>query len=199
MAVPRVAVQQGPAARAGREVTRPVSLLIVSTGLGAAPKSLVLAREAARVLAADGIPADLLDLRELEFPFGGTAGSSADPNVGRGLDHVSAANGIILSTPVYNYDANAVAKNFIELTGQGWENKVVGFLCCAGGDKSFMSIMPLANSLMLDFRCVIVPRFVYATGAAFSGDKIVDADIAARIAQCAHATAQLAAAVKGLR
>ncbi|MBI5771439.1 MAG: NAD(P)H-dependent oxidoreductase [Verrucomicrobia bacterium] len=173
-------------------------LLIVSTGLGHNPKSLLLAREAARVLAADGTPADLLDLRELEFPLCGSPASFADPNVARGLDHVTAADGIILATPIYNYDANAVAKNFIELTGKGWENKVVGFLCAAGGDKSFMSLMPLANSLMLDFRCVIVPRFVYATGKAFSGDRVVDPDIAARIAQCARTTAKLAAAVKQL-
>ncbi|MEY2881082.1 MAG: hypothetical protein RLZZ15_3462 [Verrucomicrobiota bacterium] len=175
-----------------------MSLLIVSTGLGAAPKSLVLAREAARVLAADGAPADLLDLRELEFPLCGSPESFGDPAVARGLEHVAAADGILLATPIYNYDANAVAKNFIELTGKGWENKVVGFLCAAGGDKSFMAILPLANSLMLDFRCVIVPRFVYATGKAFAGDKITDPEIAARVADCARATAKLAAAVKQL-
>jgi FMN reductase len=176
-----------------------MSVLIVSTGLGTNPKSLLLAQEAARVLATDGAPADLLDLRELEFPLCGSPESFSDPNVARGLDHVTAADGILLATPVYNYDANAVAKNFIELTGKGWENKVVGFLVCAAGANSYMSIMSLANSLMLDFRCVIVARFVYATGAAFSGGKIVDADIAARLADCARTTAKLSAAVKGLR
>jgi FMN reductase len=62
--------------------------------------------------------------------------------------------------------------------------------------SSYMSIMMLANSLMLDFRSVIVPRFVYATGAAFSGEKIVDQKVLERVAQCARATAHLAAAVK---
>ena len=89
-----------------------------------------------------------------------------------------------------------MAKNFVELTGKGWENKVVGFMCAAGGHASRMSIMALASSLMLDFRCVIVPRFVYATGPAFAADgSIADPEIAARIAQCARATAKLAAAV----
>jgi FMN reductase len=114
----------------------------------------------------------------------------------RALTAVTAADAIILATPIYNYDANAVAKNFVELTGKGWENKVVAFLCVAGGEKSFMSVMPLANSLMLDFRCVIVPRFVYATGAAFTGDQVTAPDIVARVAQCARATVRLAAAVK---
>ena len=77
-------------------------------------------------------------------------------------------DGIVVATPIYNYDASAAAKNLVELTGRAWQNKVVGFLCAAGGDGSYMSIMALANSLMLDFRCVIVPRFVYATGGAFA-------------------------------
>jgi FMN reductase len=176
-----------------------MSVLIVSTGLGENSKSLILAREAERALQADGAAVTLLDLRDLEFPLCGTADSFADPNVAIGLGLVRAADAIIVATPVYNYDANAVAKNFVELTGQGWENKVVGFLCTAGGASSYMAILSLANSLMLDFRCVIVPRFVYATGAAFGGGKIIDAEIAARVAACARATAQLAAAVKGLR
>ena len=173
-----------------------MSILIVSTALGHNPKPLLLAREAERVLRGDGTAVTLLDLRELPLPLCGSAESFSDANTARALAHVSAATAIIIATPIYNYDANAVAKNFIELTGKGWENKVVALLCAAGGEKSFMSVMPLANSLMLDFRCVIVPRFVYATGAAFAKDgTITDAAIAGRIAQCARATAKLAVAV----
>jgi FMN reductase len=177
-----------------------MSVLVVSSGLGSPKtKSLLLAREAERVLVADGTPVTLLDLRELTLPLCGTQESFTHPNTARALELVAAADAILLCTPIYNYDANAVAKNFIELTGKGWENKVVGFLCAAGGEKSFMSVMPLANSLMLDFRCVIVPRFVYATGSAFAADgAIAQPDIAGRVAQCARATAQLGAAVKAL-
>ena len=177
-----------------------MSVLIVSTGLGASPKSLILAREAERVLRADGTARTLLDLRKLTLPLCGTDKSFADPKVARGLALVSAASAILVATPIYNYDANAVAKNFIELTGQGWENKVVGFLCAAGGHASHMSIMALANSLMLDFRCVIIPRFVYATSAAFTADgTIADANIAARVADCARTAVKLAAALKTAR
>jgi len=40
--------------------------------------------------------------------------------------------------------------------------------------------MAYANSLMLDFRCVIIPRFVFATSDAFDGDKISDKKIIQR-------------------
>ena len=67
-----------------------------------------------------------------------------------------------------------------------WEDKIVGFLCAAGGTASYMSVMAYANSLMLDFRCVIIPRFVFATGEAFDGEKITDKKIAERIEQVAN-------------
>ena len=177
-----------------------MSVLLVSTGLGSPhTKSLLLAREAERVLRADGTAVTLLDLRELTLPLCGTAESFAHPHTARGLELVSAAEAIVISTPIYNYDANAVAKNFVELTGKGWKNKPVGFMCAAGGHASRMSILALANSLMMDFRCLIVPRFVYATGPAFAPDgSIADPEIALRIAQCARTTAKLAAAAKAL-
>ena len=44
-----------------------------------------------------------------------------------------------------------------------------------------MSVMAYANSLMLDFRCVIIPRFVFATGDSFDGDNLIDKKIVRRI------------------
>jgi FMN reductase len=69
----------------------------------------------------------------------------------------------------------------IELTGSAWQDKIVGFLCAAGGMGSYMSVMAYANSLMLDFRCVIIPRFVFATSEAFDGDNINDKKVVRRI------------------
>jgi hypothetical protein len=45
--------------------------------------------------------------------------------------------------------------------------------------------MAYANSLMLDFRCVIIPRFAFATSHAFDGEHISDKKIGERIKQVA--------------
>ena len=100
-----------------------------------------------------------------------------------------------MATPVYNYDVSAAAKNMVELTGSAWEDKVVGFLCAAGGMGSYMSVMSFANSLMLDFRCLIIPRFVYATGDSFNGDKLTDTKVAKRIG---HVASELVRVTTGL-
>ena len=54
-------------------------------------------------------------------------------------------------------------------------------MCAAGGRNGYMSVMSLANSLMLDFRCYIIPKFVYATKHDFEGGKITNSDIKERI------------------
>jgi hypothetical protein len=54
-----------------------------------------------------------------------------------------------------------------------------------------MSVMAIANSLMLDFRCIVLPRFVYATGSDFAAGKIASAEITRRIGDLASAAIQL--------
>lgn len=137
-----------------------------------------------------------LDLREMELPLCDADACYAAPGAQQLSRAIKAADGIIVAAPVYNYDVSASAKNMIELTGQAWENKVVGFLCAAGGMSSYMSVMAYANSLMLDFRSVIIPRFVYATGSAFDGDEAKDPKIVERIEQVA---AELVRFTKALR
>jgi len=126
-----------------------------------------------------------LDLNDLDLPLCDADACYGAPGAQKLSKEVKAADGIIVAAPVYNYDVSASAKNMIELTGSSWEGKVVAFLCAAGGMSSYMSVMAYANSLMLDFRCVIVPRFVYATGDAFEGDTLLDTKITERIEQVA--------------
>src|SRR4029077_12039450 len=108
-----------------------------------------------------------------------------------------AADAILVATPVYNYDVSAAAKNMVELTGSSWEDKIVGFLCSAGGMNSYMSVMAFANSLMLDFRCTILPRFVYATGDSFEGDELKDKKVVKRIEEAAAELIRFGEALRG--
>jgi FMN reductase len=98
---------------------------------------------------------------------------------------------VILAAPIYNYDVNAAVKNLIEMTGKAWENKIVGFVCAAGGHSSYMSVMSLANSLMLDFRSIILPRFVYAVPSDFADGKLTSEKIGARLTQLAESAIRL--------
>ena len=65
--------------------------------------------------------------------------------------------------------------------GDAWSNIIFGFLCAAGGKASYMSVMSLANSLMLDFRCLIIPRFVYTVNEDFTEDDMTDPKVKAQV------------------
>lgn len=154
-----------------------MSALVVSCSLNPESRSRELARLAVEKLRSLGAEADFLDLQTVPLPMCDGVSAYAAPNVQAVTTRVTTAAAILIATPVYNYDVNAAAKNLIELTGSAWEDKVVGFLCAAGGNSSYMSVMSFANSLMLDFRCLIVPRFVYLSGAK------IDAEIERRVAE----------------
>lgn len=170
-----------------------MALLVISCSLNPESYSRILAREAHRLLGEAGTPAAWLDLRDLPLPFCDGDAAYRHENVAKASALVRAADGILLATPIYNYDASSAAKNLVELTGKAWENKVVAFACASGGGASYMSIMALANSLMLDFRCVVVPRFVFSTGRDFDGERITEPKIAQRTAELAATLAHFAA------
>ncbi len=172
-----------------------MSILVVSCSLNPDSNSFALAEHVTTELRAAGAEVQLVDLRTHALPIcdGETC---TNASVDELTTRVQAADAILLAVPIYNFDVNAAAKNLVEHTGSAWEGKVVGFLAAAGGQASYMSLMPLANSLMLDFRCLIVPRFVYATGGDFADGRVTSARIAGRIAQLAGEALRLAGALQ---
>jgi len=164
----------------------PAEYLVISASLRPASVSRLLAQFLAQEL--DG---EFLDLRDFPLPMCDGAAAYGDPNVEVLRAKIEGARVILVAVPIYNYDANAAIKNVVELTGGAWEDKIVGFACAAGGQTSYMSIMGLANSLMLDFRCIILPRFVYATGDDFDDGKITSPEIKKRLTQLATSARQL--------
>ena len=169
--------------------------LVISCSLRPASRSRILARRAHECLTTAGHEAELIDLIDHPLPLCDGDTSCDAEHVAKLDALIRNAQGVLIGTPVYNYDASAATKNLIELTGQAWTNKVVGFLCAAGGGGSYMSMMGLANSLMLDFRCLVIPRFVYATKEAFAEGRVSDSKVNDRIQELADTLTRLSKAM----
>lgn len=162
--------------------SRSTHVLIFATSLSPTSRSFVLAKAAQEQLDLQGISNKLLDLREYDLPESGRANAYDHPSVKEFQGEVVKASHIIFACAVYNYDVSSAAKNLVELlTSDEIVGKTVGFLCAAGGQSSYMSVMSFANSLMLDFRCWIVPRFVYAVKDDFTHKGIANPQIEERI------------------
>lgn len=161
--------------------------LVISASLNPNSRSRVLARRAFECLQqrVGERACEFVDLSELDLPLCDAGECYGGADVGPLAEKISAAKGVLIASPVYNYDLSSSVKNLIELTGRAWNEKVVGFICSAGGQGSYMSVMGTAASLMLDFRCLILPRFVFATESAVEGEAITDPGIEERIGQLA--------------
>ena len=160
-------------------------LLVISCSLNPTSRSRRLAQVAAAAAEAMGRRAEAIDLRDVDLPIC-DGGDDVSVSAHELREKISRAHAVLLAAPVYNYDVNAAAKNLIEVTGSAWNGKVVGLMAAAGGRSSYMSLMGLANSLMLDFRCWVVPRFVYVTKDDAPEDAPIPKPLAARIEQLAR-------------
>jgi NAD(P)H-dependent FMN reductase len=157
-------------------------LLIVATSLNPESRSQALARIAFEEAKHLQLEVDVLDLRDHPLPLAGTAESWDDPRVTAVKERMQQYQRFVFVVPIYNYDTNAAAKNLLELCGGTWmEGSVAGFVCAAGGQASYMSALGLMNSLMLDFRVWIAPRFVYVTSADWSGEDWRDETLSAEL------------------
>src|SRR3954454_8652856 len=170
--------------------------LVISTSGNSESNSRMMGRVAFDQLQKQGVDCEWIDISGLDLPLCDADKCYLNPAAQKLQKTIQGADGMIVAAPVYNYDVSAAAKNMIELTGSAWEDKIVGFLCAAGGMSSYMSVMAYANSLMLDFRTVIIPRFVYATGDSFDGDQLVDAKVGERVRQVADELVRFTSALR---
>lgn len=138
------------------------NVAIIATSLNPASKSQLLAARLADSLAERGVSVETIDLRTLDLPLAGSPGCWDHPALPELQAVLGRASHIVFAVPIYCYGVSSATKNVIDLLGRSFTDKVIGFMCAAGGQGSYMAVMGFANSLMLDFRSVIVPRFVYA-------------------------------------
>lgn len=173
-----------------------MQIAVVCCSLNPESRSTGMAENLRAPLADAGADVDWIDLRDHDLPLCDGATVYGRPEVQAMTQRLADADAVIMAMPIYNFGGNAAAKNLIELTGKAaWLNKIAGFVCSAGGRGSYMSVMPLANSLMLDFRCLIVPRFVYADDGDFDADGMDDS-VTQRLEQLAQETVRLTAALR---
>ncbi|MAV64197.1 MAG: flavoprotein [Candidatus Marinimicrobia bacterium] len=160
--------------------------LIISSSLNPSSNSRKMGLFLNKELKSKNVSCDFLDLQNYSIPFCGDKSAYDNIHVKNIKEKILNAKTIVICSPIYNYDLSASIKNILELTGKAWYEKNVGFLCAAGGKSSYMSPMSFMNSMILDFRCLIIPQFVYALGSDFDESRIISKDIKERILSLAN-------------
>ena len=156
-----------------------MSYLVISTSLRKGSRSKIMAKALSDTIS----DVEFFDLQNNPLPMCDGDKCYDLPEVIDFREKVKNAKGIIMAIPIYNFNVSSGAKNIIELGGKMLYDKVFGFICAAGGKSSYMSVMSFANSLMIDYRCFIIPKFVYALKSDFDGVEITSSDIKERISE----------------
>lgn len=166
-----------------------MNFLVVSTSLNQRSKSAALAKFAYNLISKEH-EVQYIDLREIQLPQCGDEKDYNTPEVKKVYSQIEKADGILLTSPIYNYDVNSAAHNLLELTTRAWVGKKVALAATAGSIRSHMALMPFASSLILHCRCVIIPDFIVAHENSINEDQVVDTDLISRMK---HTTQQLIA------
>ena len=140
-----------------------MSYLVISTSLREGSRSKIMAK----ALTESVKDSEFFDLQSNPLPMCDGDKCYDLPEVIDFRRKVKNAKGIIMAIPIYNFNVSSGAKNIIELGGKMLYDKVFGFICAAGGKSSYMSVMSFANSLMIDYRCFIIPKFLRSFNFAY--------------------------------
>ena len=145
-------------------------IAVVSSSLDPNSRSAVIARICLEKLEHQNIATTFIDLRETQLPRFDNDTVYGTPEYADLHAKIATSDGLLLCTPIYNWSVSAELKKLIEATGStppdgslrgAWFDKVVTFAGAAGLPHSTMAFGELAQSLMLDFRCVVNPYQIY--------------------------------------
>lgn len=174
-------------------------VIIISSSLNPGSNSRILAHEALDVARSLKIEAMLVDLRDYPLTLCDGEASFDQSHAEALAARLRQAAAVLFASPIYNYDVSAALKNLIEHVGGELSDKVVGMMCAAGGERSYMSALPFLNSLMLDYRSLVIPRFVYASRSAFENGVLVDSGVKARVQELVVHTERISQVLSDIR
>ncbi|MEX2578644.1 MAG: NAD(P)H-dependent oxidoreductase [Verrucomicrobiales bacterium] len=178
-----------------------MKIAIINSNLASGGKTGYIAGELESLFGAGGHEAVVFHAGDLSLPACDGRLCYKDENAIALTERLAGMDAIVLVSPIYNFDLNAAAKNLIELTGNSWKGKAVALVCTAGGDRSYLSPLGFMNSLSLDYRCLLSPRFVFAIRSDFREDNTLaeDSPVRTRLAHLAQELPILAEAARRIR
>lgn len=180
---------------------------ILSCSLRENNRSHILAERTDELLRNHGHESLIIDARRYPLRSFDDLNVYQDENFELLYDAIKSANGVFIAAPVYNWSLGSVVKNIIEATGStgeggrqsAWFDQIVTFLCSGGLPHSYMAYSSLAQSLMLDFKCIVNPYVVYSTDRDWVGERALSEQLRNRLKKTVEVKIELSEALKQRR
>jgi FMN reductase len=158
-------------------------IVCISSSLSPTSRSETLGRLCVDALIKRGVDAEIVSLKG-KIPSGFDDLTIYESSGYIELHELTAAaDGLIFASPVYNWGLCAELKKFVECIGSTPEDgsrkgaffdKVITFVVSAGLPHSYMASASMANSMMMDFKCIINPYTAYIHNRHWEGNELID-------------------------
>jgi NAD(P)H-dependent FMN reductase len=166
-----------------RQKNKKMRIVCISSSLSPTSRSETLGRLCVDALIKRGVDAEIVSLKG-KIPSGFDDSTIYESSGYLELHELTAAaDGLIFASPVYNWGLCAELKKFVECIGSTPEDgsrkgaffdKVITFVVSAGLPHSYMASASMANSMMMDFKCIINPYTAYIHNRHWEGDELID-------------------------
>ena len=168
-------------------------ILLISFSINPKSKSYKVIKNAYNYLESIHIDSEFIDMRNHKLPFyDGTDEVLNDKTIKKLSNIFNNAEKIIIASPIYNYDVNAVLKNFIDLLSvmryrhKPNKKQLIGVIGAMGNKKSFTSLFPSLTNLQFSFGLYLVPKIVMCTPEDFDEKEEINIDLQKRIMELCH-------------
>ena len=178
--------------------------LVVSSSLNPESRSERIARRYSEALVTREVASTFVTLKDYDLP--GFDNPSELPSDCESLHRmVLDAEAVVLAGPIYNWGCSAELKRFVEFVGTippdgsrrgAFFDKILTFISSAGLPHSYMGFAPTMASMILDFKCIINPYYIYVHNQHWNADRIND-DTSRRIERSADVLVELMRALRG--
>jgi FMN reductase len=156
-------------------------IVCISSGLAPQSRSERIGRLCLDVLRTHGVDTEFVSLKENSLA-GCDPSDPLENEVCKKLSSVTAAaDALIFASPVYNWAVSAELKKYVECVGftddtrkTPFFDKVLTFVSAAGSPHSYMAFGAMAQTMMLDFKCVISPYPVYIHNRHWEDEKLIE-------------------------
>ncbi len=155
-------------------------------------RSLRLAEAAHHKLKLLDAAGRLIDLREKSLPLADAKQAATSPEIRAVQGSIQRGPAVVLAIPVKGHDISAAARNLIEATGDVWKDKIVALALSGKSRTGYMAGASVVTSLLFEHRCLIVPRYVYASSDDFSRGGVIGGELDERVNELCALTVHLA-------
>jgi FMN reductase len=146
-----------------------------------------------------GVDAELIDLANVAFePADGRPLEKYDRTIVSAIGKITAAQGLVIASPVYRATYSGVLKNFLDMVPfEALRDKPLGLAVLAASQHHYLGVDSAVRSIVAWYGALAAPTSVYLTGSDFDEQKQVTPRARGELEALAATMVSLAAILEG--